>query len=275
MFLRPILGFNDIEIGSPSGWQSYDSLQLQVTRRFTGRFEMAGSYTFARGYEDTYGGSGNNDVWSTLPNIDQRRDIQEHVLVSSYQVELPGVSRYFGGNKAVRWALDNWRVSGISTFGSGGRGNIGTNTGRPQGVVTYSPSFDFTGGGEQCALYNIDGELDLPRGEHSVDKWFNTAAVKPLTGAGQRGNDCRSWKFTQPGWHNHDLSFFKDIRLKGSQQLQYRLEIYNLFNQVSFQDIDNTPVFDPNTGVQTDTNFGKVTSSRNERRMQMSIRYIF
>ena len=280
VFLRPIIGFNDIEIASPSGWQSYDSLQLQVTRRFTGRFEMAGSYTFARGYEDTYGGSGNNDIYSTLPNLDQRRDIQEHVLVASYQVELPNVSPSFGGNKAVRWVLDNWRVSGISTFGTGGRGNIGTNTNRNPGVVTYSPSFDFTGGGEQCGLYNIEGELDLPRGEHSVDKWFDTSAVKALTAAnqtaaGQRGNDCRAWKFTQPGWHNHDLSFFKDIRLKGSQQLQYRLEIYNLFNQVSFQDIDNTPVFDPNTGAQTDSNFGKVTSARNERRMQMSIRYIF
>ena len=53
-FLRPILGFNDINIARPIGWQYYDSLQLQVTRRFTGRFEMAGSYTWARGYEDTY-----------------------------------------------------------------------------------------------------------------------------------------------------------------------------------------------------------------------------
>jgi len=275
VYLRPILGFNDIEIGQPNGWQSYDSLQLQVTRRFTGRFEMAGSYTWARGYEDTYGGTGSNDLYSTLPNLDQRRDIQEHVLVASYQVELPAASPHMGNNKVARWVLDNWRISGISTFGTGGRGNIGTNSNRNPGVVTYSPSFDFTGGGEQCGLYNIEGELDLPGGESNVDKWFNTSAVKPLTARGQSGNDCRAWKFTQPGWHNHDLSFFKDIRLKGSQQLQYRLEIYNLFNQVSFQDVDNTPVFDSNTGAQTDTNFGKVTAARNERRMQMSIRFIF
>jgi Carboxypeptidase regulatory-like domain len=271
-FLRPILGFNDIEIATPIGFQSYDSLQMQVTRRFTGRFEMAGSYTWARGYEDTYG---NNDVYVTLPNIDQRRDIQEHVLVASYQYALPAASSVFGDNKGVRWVLDNWRISGISTFGTGGRGNIGTSTGTLTGNVTYSPAFDFTGGGEQCALYDISGELELPRGDRSLDRWFNTDAVKPLTARGQIGNDCRQWKFTQPGWHNHDLSFFKDIRLKGDQQLQYRLEIYNVFNQVSFQDVDNTPVFNPTTGAQTDTNFGKITSARNERRMQMSIRYIF
>jgi hypothetical protein len=270
-FLRPIRGFNDIEIATPSGWQSYDSLQLQVTRRFTGRFEMAGSYTWARGYEDTYG---NNDVYSTLPNMDQRRDIQEHVLVASYQYELPAASPHMGDNKYARWILDNWRISGISTFGTGGRGTIGTTAGRNPGNVTYQPAFEFTGGGEQCALYDIVGELDLSSGQ-SIDRWFNTDAVKPLTAPGQRGNDCRAWKFTQPGWHNHDLSFFKDIRLKGTQQLQYRLEFYNIFDQLSFQDVDNTPIFNPTTGAQTDTNFGKVTSARNERRVQMSLRYVF
>jgi hypothetical protein len=271
-FLRPILGFSNIEISSPSGWQEYDSLQMQVSRRFTGRFEMAGSYTWARGYEDTYG---NDDAYVALPNIVQRRDIQEHVLVASYQFELPAASTLFGGNKGVRWVLDNWRISGISTFGSGGRGSIGSTSGPITGNVTYSPSFEFTGGGEQCGLYDIVGELELPGSERSIDNWFNTDAVKPLTARGQRGNDCRQWQFEQPGWHNHDLSFFKDIRVKGNQQLQYRLEIYNLFNQVSFQSVDNTPSFNPTTGAQTDTNFGKVTAARNERRMQMSIRYRF
>jgi hypothetical protein len=273
-FLRPIRGFNDIEIADTTGWQSYDSLQLQVTRRFTGRFEMAGSYTWARGYEDTYGGSGSNDVFTTLPNIDQRRDIQEHVLVASYQFELPSASPKMGNNKVAAWLLDNWRISGISTFGTGGRGNIGTTSGTLPGNVTYQPAFDFTGGCEQCALYDVVGDLDLSSGR-SIDAWFNTDAVKPLTARGQRGNDCRAWKFTLPGWHNHDLSFFKDIRLKGAQQLQYRLEFYNIFDQLSFQDVDTTPIFNPTTGAQTDTNFGKVTSARNERRVQMSIRYIF
>src|SRR6188508_579434 len=83
-------------------------------------------------------------------HLDQRRDIQEHVLVASYQVELPAASPHMGNNKVARWVLDNWRISGISTFGTGGRGNIGTNSNRNPGVVTYSPSFDFTGGGEQC-----------------------------------------------------------------------------------------------------------------------------
>ena len=49
-YLRPIAGYSDINIFENVGWQNYDSFQLQVTRRFTGRFEMAGSYTWAQGH---------------------------------------------------------------------------------------------------------------------------------------------------------------------------------------------------------------------------------
>jgi hypothetical protein len=96
-----------------------------------------------------------------------------------------------------------------------------------------------------------------------------------VTTRGDVGNDCSEWKFALPGWHNHDLSLFKDISLKGNQRIQYRWEIYNLFDQVQFQTVNTALTFNPNTGAQTNTSFGKVTAARNERRMVMSIRYIF
>jgi hypothetical protein len=57
--------------------------------------------------------------------------------------------------------------------------------------------------------------------------------------------------------------------------LQYRWEIYNLFDQVQYQTVNVDASFNPNTGAQTNTTFGKITAARTERRMQMSIRYIF
>ncbi|MBI1874966.1 MAG: hypothetical protein HYZ58_08555 [Acidobacteria bacterium] len=56
--------------------------------------------------------------------------------------------------------------------------------------------------------------------------------------------------------------------------MQFRWEIYNLLNSLQFQDVDTSASFDA-TGRQVDTNFGKVTSARNERRMQFSLRYSF
>ena len=51
--------------------------------------------------------------------------------------------------------------------------------------------------------------------------------------------------------------------------MQFRSEIYNLFVQLSFFEVEPSAVFDAQ-GRQTDTNFGKVTSAWNERRMQSS-----
>ena len=50
VFLRPITGFGNINISTPIGKAWYNSLQTQVSRRFIGGFELAGSYTWARGY---------------------------------------------------------------------------------------------------------------------------------------------------------------------------------------------------------------------------------
>jgi len=94
------------------------------------------------------------------------------------------------------------------------------------------------------------------------------------SGRGDLGNTCGNGHIVMPGWHNHDLSLFKDFRIKNNQTFQFRWEIYNLFNQVQWQDVDRTAQFDA-AGRQTDTVFGKPTSARNERRMQMSVRYIF
>jgi len=268
-FLRPITGYNDIQIASPSGNSRYDSLQMQLTRRFTGAFEMAGSYTWARGYQHT--------LRQVLPSTMDRMDIQEHVVVVSYMYAVPSASRKLGGNGVVAAILDNWRLSGISTFAKGGRGNVG---------VTYSPAFDFTGGGEGCTgsngstsgnVFNVVGDPELPSGQRNIDRWFNTDAIKPATGRGDLGNmaACDPWKFALPGYNNHDLSLFKDIKLKHGQTLQYRWEIYNLLNSVQFQTVNTSAVFDPTTGAQTNANFGKVTAARNERRMQMALRYSF
>ena len=256
-FLRPIRGFNDINIAQPTGYSQYDSLQTQLTRRFTGGFEMAGSYTWARGYQRTLRQS------NPLPSTYDRTDIPEHVLVMSYMYEIPGTDRL---NGVARRILGDWKVSGISTFATGGRGNVS---------VSYAPAFDNSGGGETCGNYNIVGDIELPRGERTINQWFNTDAVKPVTRIGDLGNGCNPWKFRLPGFNNHDLSLFKTVKLKGSQTLQYRWEIYNLLNSVSFQTVNTAAVFNPTTGAQTNSNFGKVTAARAERRMQMALRYSF
>ena len=102
-----------------------------------------------------------------------------------------------------------------------------------------------------------------------------TSARRPDVATPATRLPARTGSSHLPGWHNHDLPLFTDFRFKGNQQLQYRWEIYNLCNQVQYQDVNTTATFNPTTGAQTNSNFGKVTSARTERRMQMSLRYMF
>ena len=264
-FLRPILGFGDINISMPVGKAWYDSLQMQLTRRFTGVFELAGSYTWAKGFAS--GINQNNPLPASAAR--SRANLQEHVVVASYMIDIPPGSRLVKWS-AAKWVLDDWRISGISTFATGGFSNVT--------VDSFSDSFDFSGGGEICGANNRPivqtGDANLPAGERTVDRWFDTSVFQRPSGRGDIGNNCYNAKVLLPGFTNHDVSIFKDFPLKGNHRMQFRWEIYNLFNHPQWNEVDTTAQFDA-TGQQTDVNFGKVTSARNERRMQMSFRYSF
>jgi hypothetical protein len=268
VFLRPIIGFGDINISEPINTARYDSLQVQVTRRFTGRFELAGSYTMARAYTtDRYQG---NPFEGEFKNHDL--GLQDHVLVTSYQVELPNGGRVLGNSAVARGILDGWRVSGISTFATGSWSDVS---------FSYSPSFEFTGGGEACdgsgsQPFHMVGDpmANAPRTE---DRWFDPSVFQPASGRGDRGNDaaCNNRKIQMPGFHNHDFTFFKDFSLPRNHRITFKWEVANLFDQVSWQSVDTSGQFNPNTGQLTDANFGRVTAARNERRMVFSLRYTF
>ena len=260
VFLRPIVGFGDINISSPRGSSTYNSLQTQLTRRFTGGIEASASYTWAKGYAT--GINQDNPLPSYTAN--SRSDIQEHVLVASYSIDMPDGSKLIPG-AAARWVLDNWRISGISTFATGGYSNV---------TSSFTDSFDFSGGGETCGNITQTGDANLPHGESTVDRWFDTSAFQRPSGRGDIGNNCYNAKVRLPGFNNHDLSIFKDFRMRGSQKMQFRWEIYNLLNHTQFNAVNTAAQFDA-TGKQTNVNFGKVTSTRNERRMQMSLRFLF
>ena len=260
VFLRPIVGFGDINISSPRGSAKYDSLQMQLTRRFTGGIEMAGSYTWAKGFET--GVNQNNP----LPSVDAntRQNIQEHVVVASFIVQLPNGSGIMP-NKFGRGLLDNWQLSSITTLATGGISNV---------TATHTDSFNFSGGGETCGNIVQTGNANLPRDQRSTDQWFNTSVFQRPSGRGDIGNNCYNDKVRLPGFNNHDLTLFKDFPMSGNQKMQFRWEIYNLFNSLQFNEVDTSAQFDA-TGRQTDTNFGKVTSARTERRMVLGLRYSF
>jgi hypothetical protein len=66
---------------------------------------------------------------------------------------------------------------------------------------------------------------------------------------------------------------FKNFAV-GGRQLQFRWEVYNLFNTVNWSGVDTSAQFNP-AGEQVDTQFGKATSARDPRIMQAALRFTF
>lgn len=169
----------------------------------------------------------------------------------------------------VRATLDNWQLSGISSFSSG----------NPAGVsFTTVDSTDILWGGDSLSVGNgspivITGDPKLPSGERTLERWFDTSVFARQT-KGQIGNG-RKDVIRLPGVNDTGLTITKLFPFSaGRRSAQIRWEMYNLFNSTQYNALDTTARFDAQ-GRQVNTRFGRVISTRGPRVMQGSLRLTF
>jgi hypothetical protein len=109
-----------------------------------------------------------------------------------------------------------------------------------------------------------------PDGTGSYVNW--DAFARPA-GRGDIGN-APSRFFRLPWIRNTDLAMFKNFQLSRQRRMQFRWEIYNLFNTVNWSAINLAAQFNP-AGQQVNASFGKATAARDPRIMQVSVRFSF
>lgn len=81
--------------------------------------------------------------------------------------------------------------------------------------------------------------------------------------------------FRGPGINSSDLSLLKNFSLGAeSRTLQFRLEIYNTFNQTQFATLENVARFDA-AGAQVNTRFVQYLTTRDGRRVQFGVKFNF
>ena len=103
--------------------------------------------------------------------------------------------------------------------------------------------------------------------------YFNIAAFSRLTGRGDYGNAPRSF-FRLPKLVISNISAFKNFAIGGGRRIQFRWEMYNVFNQVNWSAINTNAQFNP-AGQQVNASFGQATAARSPRIMQGAIRFTF
>jgi hypothetical protein len=160
--------------------------------------------------------------------------------------------------------LNDWQLSGITSFVSGQPLGIGYST---------TVGYDVTGTASQAARVVVLDNPVLPKSERAFSRNFRTEVFR-LPARGTIGNAART-QIRGPGINNWDLAVFKDFPLvREPMRLQFRWELYNAFNHTQFSGLDATARFDLQSN-QTNARFGEFTSARSPRVMQLALRFYF
>ncbi len=158
------------------------------------------------------------------------------------------------GSKAADFVLGGWDTNTILTL----------QTGLPFTPV-LNTSVSNSGGSRPDRL--AKGTLDNPDPFKWFDTSFNTAGA--AWGIPQQftfGNSARNALYG-PGRVNLDWSVFKNFSIKEGMKVQFRTEMFNLFNTPQF-DLPNTAIGNPAAGRITAT-------IGNNRQVQMALRFSF
>jgi hypothetical protein len=311
-FLRPYRGYGDITQVTWDGTSNYNSIQVQVNRRYTHGFQYGAAYTYSKSFD--YANDDTSDLSLPRPykafNYATSDFDQTHILTVGYIYDVPRLSRHWN-NGLVRTVFDNWQISGTSSYATGrpknnisatytsGTATITAGQTCPPGSIQTSATVctmitDFTGGTVNARANMI---CDPTKNVSGTDKTglayaINVGCFTNPTALGQIGNMPRN-PVRIPSIFNNDLAFFKNIPLGEKRQLQLRWEIYNIFNHPNFDDIDGSLTFglvqNNPTGAactaagntctatiqMTRNTFGTPTTARTPRVMQGSIRINF
>ncbi len=238
---------------------SYHALQLSAERRFSRGLGFLGSYTYSKWIDqaNSPGGVGNpgpspQDLFNRRAERSRSSNDIRHRLVFSYLYELPlGFGKRWLNTGPASHILGGWQISGITVIQSG----------PPFSVFTF---FSRSNTGVGNRMNRIAGGR-LPRSRRSVEQYFDASAFElpPLFSFGNAGRNI----LEGPGSVNFDLSLLKNFRVSEGRRLEFRVEIFNLFN---------TPQFDLPVSASPSPAFGRIVNTRGEpRELQFALKYEF
>jgi len=185
-----------------------------------------------------------------------------HIVQINALWDLPKATKLVN-NKVLGAIADNWQLSGIASFVSGGPSGISLST---------TTGLDIPGGGDGVRPIVLSNPT-LPKSQRSLLRYFDPG-VFAMPAQGTFGNAPRD-VVRGPGINNFDLAIFKNIPIREKYRFQLRFEAYNAFNHTQFSSMNTTAQFNPATGQQVNASLGTLTGARTPRVGQLSLRFIF
>jgi hypothetical protein len=249
----------------------YHSLQVSLNRRFSAGLQLQASYTFSKYISDSDAVFGRGlDVGGTVPqdpdDLHSERglatpDIRNYFALN-YTYDLPLARNLKGASGKL---LSGWQLNGILSLANGSpfsvltgfnRSRNGASGGQIPDRPNLLPNFvgkNLTEGVSAGCPVNPahpSGPQIAPGRLGTRDRYFDVCAFA-LPEPGFFGNLGRD-TIIGPGLANLDFALVKNTSLAEGKSLQFRTEVFNLFNQANFSrpgvPLASIRVFNPSGG---------------------------
>ncbi len=239
-----------VRVRDDNGKSQYDSLQIQLERRFTAGWQYRAAYTFSQtrdNGEGAFDAVADTNINFIEPMAKSRVDFP-HVLSLESVYDLPfGKGRRWGSNwnSAADAFLGGWQVNGIFRWQSGQPFDV-----RRNGVRVDLVGDPYAGGGASMYL-NRASFVDAP--------------------AGRFGNLARN-SLRSPSNNQLNMGVSKYFNLYERFKMQFRADFFNLFNTPQLA-VPNTDL----GNTSTTDGFGTIRSTYQftNRQIQFGLRLEF
>jgi hypothetical protein len=269
-------GYAAIISRNPIFTSNYNSLQLNLNRRFTNGLTLGAAYTWSKllttnpqdralGIQDVYDVKSN--YGTSLLNTPQ-------IFVVSYVYDFP----FFKNEHNIQgYVLGGWELSGITSV------QTGQSTTITQGTDPFATAANDNSGlnmGREGATQIRTNLVGNPKGPKTVGEWFNTSAF--TTAIGAFGTE-QPGSLIGPGFQLWDMSLIKNFNFADRVHLQLRFESFNTFNHGSplgqaLGGINTTctgSAADPTSCSAGNPAFGTVTGYHDPRNLQLGAKIQF
>jgi hypothetical protein len=278
-FLRPYLGYGNINMRLFDSNGNYHGMQVQLDRRFSNGLFMNVNYTWSKAL-DTQDG---NADFSRIDGFDKAANYgpsgfdRRHIFNVNWVYELP---RKENANAILGGVINNWQLSGGYRLESG---------------IPYGLTWSVNGiGNRNVTGSDTEGFRILMTGDpgsgHTEDPYQMVAAgVYAPAAVGSIGLESGRNYLNRAPLNSLDLSLQKSFPIFGSRRaLRVRVDAFNALNHTQFDAVANNLQFTSLTNL-TPTNanydaagnlirvngFGAVTSVRAPRVVQLLMRFEF
>jgi hypothetical protein len=249
---------------------TYNGLQTTFHKRFGHGLDLQIAYTWSHAIDDAndplVAPGGDRNIARNSFNLHEDRGSSDfdlrHRAIINFLYELPfGTGHeYFNHGVAAR-ILGGWEIGGLSTLQSG----------HPYDIFSSRDS-EYTG---LSGRPDLVGDPFIPSGSprNQVGPPVSAFAVQPFGRPGNLGRNT----FTGPRYYDTDLTLIKTTKITERTSLQFRAEVYNVFNRIQFlnPDASGDTLSNPGTFGQAVGTITQADGTTSARQIQLALKVIF